>query len=160
MRGFSLPEHMSIVEGLCPATMGSVLTGDYVSLKNVNMAYVVCHLTQGNAATQALNIIQATAVAGTSAKAITNTVPIWSNLDCAAGGTMTRRTDAVNYTTDAGVKHKQVVFQVDPATLDQANGFDCIAVEAGASNVANILGVQYFLDMRYKADPPPTAITD
>ena len=36
---------------------------------------------------------------------------------------MVRRTDAAGtYTTDAGVKHKIVVFKVNPSMLDMANG--------------------------------------
>jgi len=156
----SLPEAYSIVEALAPQTMGAIATGDYVSLKNVNMAYIVAHLTQGNAAVQDIKPLQATAVAGTSAKALSNAVPIWSNLDCAAGGTMTRRTDGTTYSTDAAVKHKVVVFQIDPSSLDVANSFDVLGVELAASNAANLLGVTYVLDQRYKADPPPTTITD
>ena len=130
------------VEAIAPAAGGSALTGDYISLKNGPVAVVV-HITQGNAATVALTIEQATAVAGTSSKAITTTVPIFSNLDCAAGDTLTRRTAAVSYTTDAGVKHKIVVFEINPRDLDVANGFDCITVKAAASNAANILAAQY-----------------
>jgi hypothetical protein len=66
----------------------------------------------------------------------------------------------VSYTTDAGVKNKIVVFQIDPATLDIANGFDCIVVKTGASNVANITQAVYLLDERYQQATPPTAIAD
>lgn len=156
----TLPEKYKIVAALNPATDAAGRTGAYVSLKNVNVAFVVVHITQGNAATIALTIEQATAVAGTSSKAITASVPIWSNLDVSASDTLVRRTDAVSYTTDAGVKNKIVVFQIDPATLDIANGFDCIVVKTGASNVANITQAVYLLDERYQQATPPTAIAD
>lgn len=156
----TLPEKYKAVAALNPATDAAGRTGAYVSLKNVNMAYIVCHITQGNAATIAISINQATAVAGTGAKAITVSVPIWSNLDVSASDALVRRTDAVSYTTDAGVKNKIVIFQIDPATLDVANGFDCIAVVTGASNVANITQGVYLLDERYKQATPPTAIAD
>ena len=117
-------------------------------------------ITQGNAATIALTIEQASAVAGTGSKAITTTVPIWSNLDTAASDTLVRRTDAVSYTTDAGVKNKMVIFQIDPAQLDVANGFDCITVKTGASNVANLTGARYWLQSAYQQATPPAAITD
>ncbi|NIO43779.1 MAG: hypothetical protein GTO41_28655 [Burkholderiales bacterium] len=156
-----LPEDCKIVQALEPATDAAGRTGDYVSLKNCHRCYVLFHVTQGNAATILISINQATAVAPTGAKAITVGVPIWSNLDCAASDTLVARTAAVSYTTDAGVKHKQVIFQIDPATLDQANGFDCIAVVTGASNVANITSAQYLLtDIRYHQATPPAAITD
>lgn len=156
----TLPEKYKIVEAIAPAADAAGRTGDYVSLKNVNLAYVVVHITQGNAATIALTIEQATAVAGTGSKAITVSVPIWSNLDTATSDTLVRRTDAVSYTTDAAVKNKIVIFQIDPATLDVANGFDCIVVKTGASNAANITQAMYVLDERYQQATPPASITD
>ena len=155
-----LPEQFKIVEAMPNATDAAGRTGDYVSLKNAVCAWVEVAITQGNAATIALTIEQATAVAGTSSKAITNAVPIWSNLDTAASDTLVRRTDAVSYTTDAGVKNKMVIFQIDPAQLDIANGFDCITVKTGASNVANLTGARYWLQSAYQQATPPAAITD
>ena len=113
-----IPESVKPVRCLEPQTMAATATGDYVSLKNVDMAFIVAHLTQGNAATQRLSPYQATNVAAASEKVLSNVVPIWSNLDCAAADLLVKRTAAVSYTTDAGVKHKIVVFQIDPATLD------------------------------------------
>ncbi len=156
----SLPEQFKIVEAMPNATDAAGRTGDHVSLKNAVMAWIFVDITQGHAATIALTVEQATAVAGTASKAITVTVPIWSNLDTAASDTLVRRTDAVSYTTDAGVKNKQVIFQIDPATLDLANSFDCITVKTGASNVANLTSATYFLQNRYQQATPPAAITD
>jgi len=155
-----LPENLKIVELLAPATDAAGRTSDYASLKNALMAWIVLHITQGNAATIAITVEQSSAVAGTGHKAITNVVPIWSNLDCAASDTLVRRTDAVSYTTDAGVKHKQVIFQIDPAGLDVANGFDVISVITGASDVANLTSAQLYILERYQAATPPAAITD
>lgn len=155
-----LPEQFKIVEAMPNATDAAGRTGDYVSLKNAVCAWVEVAITQGNAATIALTIEQASAVAGTGSKAITATVPIWSNLDTAASDTLVRRTDAVSYTTDAGVKNKMVIFQIDPAQLDVANGFDCITVKTGASNVANLTGARYWLQSAYQQATPPAAITD
>lgn len=156
----SLPEQFKIVEAMPNATDAAGRTGDYVSLKNAVMAWIFVDITQGHAATIALTVEQASAVAGTGSKAITVTVPIWSNLDTAASDTLVRRTDAVSYTTDAGVKNKQVIFQIDPATLDLANSFDCITVKTGASNAANLTSATYFIQTRYPQATPPAAITD
>lgn len=155
-----LPEQFKIVEAMPNATDAAGRTGDYVSLKNAICAWVEVAITQGNAATIALTIEQASAVAGTGTKAITATVPIWSNLDTAATDTLVRRTDAVSYTTDAGVKNKMVIFQIDPSQLDVANGFDCITVKTGASNVANLTGARYWLQTALQQATPPSAITD
>jgi hypothetical protein len=149
------------VEAMANATDAAGRTGRWVSLKNYALAYIIVNVTQGNAATIAISINQATAVAGTGSKVITNTVPIWSNLSTAATDTLVARTAAVNYTTDAGVANKQVIFQVDPSSLDLAGGFDCIAVVTGASNVANLTSAQYLLvGPRYGGATPPSAIID
>lgn len=153
-------EGMQIVEALAPAADAAGRTGDYVSLKNARRAFVVAHITQGNAATVALTLYQATAVAATGEKAIASVVPIWSNLDTAASDALVARTAAVSYTTDAAVKNKIVIFQVDAAALDTNNGFDCLTVKTGASNAANITQVMYYIESRYGQASQPTAITD
>lgn len=155
-----IPEKCKIVQALTPATDAAGRTGAYISLKNVNRAWVVCNITQGNAATIQLDVKQASAIAGTGVKALENVVPIWANLDTATNDTLTRATDAVNYTTDAGVKNKVVVFQIDPQLLDINGGFDCITIVTGASNVANITAAVYVLDMKYAQAVPPSAVVD
>jgi hypothetical protein len=158
---FHLVEGAKIVEGLPPAADAAGRAGDYVSLKDAARIFVVAHITQGNAATVALTLFQATAVAGTGEKAITNAVPIWSNLDTAATDTLVPRTPAVSYTTDAAVKNKVVVFQIDAASLDTNGGFDCFCAKTGASNAANITEIMYYLvGHRYGQVTPPAAITD
>lgn len=156
----TIAESYKVVEAIEPKTDAAGTAGDWVSCKNVHLATIVCHITQGNAATIAISVQQATDVAGTSAKVITIAVPIWANEDCAASDTLVRQTDAVNFTTSAAVKHKQVILQVNPQELDIANGFDCIKVITGASNAGNIVSAQYYLDNRYKQATPPAAITD
>lgn len=157
----NIPEMMPPIEAVGVGhTLDAHVTGDYVSLKDVNMAFIVCHVLQGNAAITYFEPKQATAVAGTSAKALTNNCGIWSCLDCAAGDAMTKRTDAKSYNLDAGVKHKIVVFQIDPASLDIANGFDCLSIYADTSNAANLLAAQYYLVRRNAEDAPASAISD
>ncbi len=155
-----IPETLKPIEALTPAADAAGRTGDYISCKNAHKVWVVVHVDQGNAATIALTIEQASAVAGTGTKAITNTVPIWANEDCAASDTLVRQTDAVSFTTSAAVKHKVVVFQIDPATLDNANSFDCITVKTGASNAANITSAAYYVEGRYPDMSDVTCITD
>lgn len=150
-----------IVMAIVPATDAAGRTSAYVSLKNYHKCFIVIPITQGNAATIALTPVQASAVAGTGSKALSQNCRIWSNLDVATNDTLTSRTAAKSYTTDAGVKNKIVVFEIDPAELDQANGFDCIGFTTGASNVANLTsGVFVLMEPRYPQDVPPTAVTD
>jgi len=154
--GLCLPENFKIVEALKPQA-GAALTGDYVSLKNVLMAWVIVHVNQANAATMAITLEKATDVAATGTTAITTVVPIWANEDCVTSDTLVAQTAAVGFTTSAAVKDKIVIFQVDPATL---GAFDCLTVKTGASNAANITSAMYVLAERYQQSTPPTAITD
>jgi hypothetical protein len=156
-----LVEDAKIVQALQPATDAAGRTGVYISLKNARRVFVIVHIDQGNAATIALTLFQATAVAATGEKAITALVPTWANLDAAASDALVRQADAVSFTTDAGVKRKIVVFCVEGAMLDVSNGFDCFTIKTGASNVANFTQAIYILEgMRYGGVTPPTAITD
>jgi len=147
-----LPSIFKIVQGLNPAADAAGRTAAWVSLKNAKRVFVVVNVTQGNAATVALTPNQATAVAGTGKKVLAGAVPIWSNLDAAASDALVRRTDAANYTTDAGLKNKVVVFHVDADKLDINNGFDCFSIDTGASNAANITSCTYYIEMRYPQD--------
>ena len=92
-----------------------------------------------------MTINQATTIAGAGAKVLANAVPIWANLDTVAAEALVRATDAVNYTTDAGVKNKIIVFEIDPGRLDVAGGFDCINISTGASAAGNITQAMWYL---------------
>lgn len=156
---FTLPEQAKLVEALAPAADAAGRTSDWISLKNAHKAFIVVSITQGNAATIALTPNQATAVAGTGKKVISAT-RIWANLDTAASDTLVRVADAANYTTDAALKNKMVVFEIDPSALDVAGGFDCVAIDTGASNVANITQATFYIVPRYAGATQPSAIID
>lgn len=160
-RQFSLPAQAKIVELLAPAADAAGRTSSYISLKNGHKAYIVAHLTQGNAATVKFTPLQASDVSGTGSKVISAT-PIWSDLDTATSDALVSRTAAADYTTDAAVKNKVVVFEITPeAALDVNNNFDCIAVSTGASNAANITQAMLIITpLRYAQATPPSAIVD
>lgn len=154
----NIAEKFKIVEAIEPKTDAAGTTGDYISLKNALKVTAKLHITQGNAATIETGINEATAIDGSDAAAISKELKIWSNLDCVASDTMVRRTDAATYTTDAGVKHKIVIIELDLAQLSE--GFDCIAITTGASNVGNIVQAEYIIEPRYKGLSAPSAIVD
>ena len=137
-RSFSLPAEIPVTQLLAPAADSGGRTSSYVTLKNSIKAYIVCHVTQGNAATVQFTPLQAQDVSGTGSKAISATL-IWSNLDTSLTSSLTSRSAAANYTTDAATKNKMVIFEILPEqALDLANGFKTIAIQTGASNSANI----------------------
>lgn len=160
-KSFCLPEQASIVTILAPAADAAGRTGAYVSLRNAHKAYLIFHIKQGNAATVLLTALQASAVAGTGSKVLTNDTPIWACLDAATTDALVRATDAKNYTTDAALKDKVVAFEIDPSKLDLANGFDCIGASTGASNAANITSCLAILTpLRYSENPPLSAVSN
>ena len=157
---FSFPQNAKLVEVLAPAADAAGRTGTAFSLKNAHKAYLIAHITQGNAATVLLTPQQCTTVAGAGAKAIPAT-RVWANLDTSLGDALAQAADAANYTTDAAVKNKVVIFEVDPAQLDVAGGFDCLRLNTGASNAANITQVMGLLmPLRYGDATPPSARVD
>ena len=141
----NISENTHIVSAFKPQAGGSAIVGDYINLKNASHVTVLVHVNQANAATIALTIEQATAVAGTGSKAITEAVPIYLVADAATSDVWVRQTDAVSYTTSAALKEKLVAFEVDVSTLDIAGGFDCLCVKAGASDAANIVSATYVM---------------
>lgn len=141
----NISENTHIVSAFGPWTGGSAIAGDYINLKNASHVTVLVEVTQGNAATVALTLEQATVVAGTDSKAITEAVPIYLVADAGTSDVWVRQTDAVSYTTSAAKKNKLVAFEVDVDTLDTNNGFCCLCVKAAASDAANILSAQYIV---------------
>jgi len=158
----SFPSEFKLATLLEPAADAAGRTSAIAhSLKNTGKAYLIFHINQGAANTVLLTPMQASAVAKTGGKVLANAVPIWVNLDGAAGDTWVRVADGVNYTTDAGVKIKQVCFEIDPAMLDMTNNFDCIYAVTGASAAGNITSAQVLhCGMRFQGGLVPSVITD
>ena len=139
-RNFRLWENAAVVSLLKPAADAAGRTSTYVSMRDCHKAYVAVYITQGNAATILLSVLQATDSAGTGSKAV-SAVPIAVNLDTdtTPADQFTFPTAAATYTTDAGLKTKLVIFEILPeSAMDVAGGFNHIAVSTGASNAANI----------------------
>lgn len=144
---------------LAPAADAAGRTSAYMSLKNAVRAWIVLHISQGNAATILCSPLQASAVAGTGSKAIAAT-RISTKLDQAFTD-FTKQTEATTFTTDAALKDKYVVFEIDPnKVLDQANRFNCIAVSTGASNAANITEATLWIDSKHDGATVPSPLTD
>lgn len=157
---FNMPEILYPVQATAPVTTNGGVTCDYISLKNVNMAWIVVHLTQAVGHATAFTIEQATAVAGTGSTAITNVVPIWYGAVTTSSQVLARQTDAVSYTmSDAVTGGVYIIFQIDPRELD--DGYDCITLKAADSSQAtNFMEATYWLAPRYGGVTPPSFITD
>lgn len=156
--GFTFPEQCKIVK--CYQGAANAVACDVVSMKNVHKAwFVVVHT--GEADTDlVLSLYEATDVAAGTNAAITKACPIWVDTDMGTSSdTLARTTDDYDYTIDTGVAPNQmVVIEWDPAK--HTSGYDCVYLADSDGNSSNTCTILCVLDMRYKADQPPTAITD
>ena len=158
-RQFSMPEIIPPVELLTPAADAAGRTSRYVNVAKLDKAFIICHINQGNAATVALTPLQAQDTSGTGSKAISAT-QIWTDLDEATLDLFTKQANAANFTTDAGVKDKIVIFEISPQDcMDLVNGFHTIAIQTGASNAANITEAMIYSLHRYQQAQPPSILT-
>jgi hypothetical protein len=162
---FTFPENCKIVNGYAPRVgAAAAVTGAYISLKNVQRAWVVFHYYQADGNAITFNVLKATAVAPTNSGATDVLMPIWSNLDCATSDLMVRRTDAISYSAGTGAASKVVIMEVDPDALGSTGGvqYDCIAGYATAIAAAQYLGITYVLQPRYQSRvlTQATVVTD
>lgn len=148
-----------------PGLVAGATTGgdcDYVSLKGYSGATIVIMVDNATTVTGgAVTLKQATAVAGTSEKALVF-ADYLANTDVGAADTLVVTAATSNtFTTDAtNDKNQLFVIEVDAADLDVANGFDCIRVDV-ASMANAVEGVLYILHGARAASPiAVSAITD
>ena len=124
------------VVGLAPI-VPSTSTPDYVTLKDYSRFTAI--ITVDNATTvtgSAITLKQATAVAGTSEKALAFT-SVWQSIDTDASDVLAETAVVSStFTTNAtNAKNLIYVIEVDTATLDSDNDFDCIRVGTGNAAV-------------------------
>lgn len=138
-----LVQENHIVQGLAPVSVSSV-TPDYVSLKNYQhlTALISFKCTTGVAAC-AVTLKQATAVAGTSEKALGFSYQ-WANADITTETLTKTAVTSDTFSTAVTVKDKLHIIEVDTDTLDVDNGFDCVRV-ALADAAATVASVVYVL---------------
>lgn len=159
---YRLPEQMKVIDILNPAADAAGRTGTWITCRWAHKVYFVVHITQGNAATILISLLQAKDVSGTGSKA-GPAVPIWVNTDTSAAtgsDSFVIQSNASTYTTDAGTKNKHIIFEVDPSYLDGANGFKDVTISTGASNAANITECTAYLIQRVDGTAAPTALVD
>lgn len=152
-----LDEQACLIQATAIAALTST-AGDalYVSLKNYRRATIILDVTNATTVTGgAVTLKQATAVAGTSEKALAFTRML-ANIDVGAAQAMTETAVVSNtFTTDTtNSKRLRYVLEVDAEQLDVANAFDCLRVDV--ASMASATGtISYILwGARYSgADP-------
>jgi hypothetical protein len=158
-KAFSLAQQTPPVSVLPPAADAAGRTGAWVGLKKAAKVFLVVHINQGAANTVAVTLQQATSAAGAGAKA-GPAVAIYVNLNTGANDALVRQAvDANTFTTDAGLQTKLVIFEVDAAQLDVANGYAYVTLVTGASIAANITQAEAIpTGLRYAGTAPDSLV--
>lgn len=156
-----LAEDAKIVSAYGPATPSTAVP-DYVSFKNYNRCTIIIQGLNASTVTgSAVTLSQATAVAGTSAKAVP-LATYWANLNTAATDTLVPTNATSNTFTTATTNSLATMYVIEvlASQLDTSNNFDCLTINL-ANAVNTTLSVTYVMcDSRFAAETPPTAIVD
>lgn len=134
-------------------TTGAARTGDYYSLKDFQgIVFVICQGAWAGG-TPAVTLKQATAVAGTGAKALSFTekyskVALTGTVNVLAAVT----SDTFNLTATA---NRIEMIEVSAADLDRAGGYDCVGIDVASpgANADLICVIAILYGNRYQGDP-------
>ncbi len=172
-----LLESIDIVVATPPADLDSAASVDWISLKNYEGCLVVLVMAAGTAGSDpSIILLQATAVAGTSSKALNCIRKIYYKVGTQTGistfsslaittATGDIDTVSVNGSVDLAGDSAELLLVVDvrASDLDVDNGFDCLGgtwddADIAATKYGTILYIPY--GARYPGPVPLTAITD
>lgn len=160
-----LAEESKIVLSNLALLNSAAFTGDYVSLKNYESVEIIVGLAPASGTdTAAITLKQASDVAATGEKALAFS-PAFMHFNGAPGTSDALVRTAVvsdSITTSALAALELYVIHVDAASLDVANGFDCVRVHVtDPGSVSTPSFVLYILrHCRYAQATPPSAILD
>lgn len=143
------PETFPIILGHEPAASNAIAdTSDAICLKHAKGVLIIVTEDSSGGDTDLVLTIhegETAAIAAAGTNEVTATFPIWTNLDCAAGDTWTRQTDAAGYTIDATpAKLNQVAMYVPADIL--TNDRPWIALGTSGGNAGNKACVTYIID--------------
>lgn len=148
-----LSRHVIEVSNVPIDTTGAARTGDYYSLKDAQgIVFIICQGAWAGG-TPAVTLKQATAVAGTGAKALSfaekySKVALTGTVNVLAAVT----SDTFNL---AATANRIEMIEVSAADLDRANSYDCVGLDVASpgTNADLIAIVAILYGLRYKADP-------
>jgi len=154
---------MLIPENLIPIPVGSPRLGntaitEYINVSEAQEVYIVILSTNTAAPDPACTPLKAYAAAGTGSAALGFNVPIYAGVAVAGAAlTLTRQTDAANYTTDATAGVHEVIFKIDPTAL----GWEATVPSLGEykylsctvdGDVADYVACTFYVVPRYQSD--------
>lgn len=176
MLNLPLIEQAQIVPAFIPQNINTAdIASDWVSFKNFSRCLLFIHKMVGAADEDiTVEFQQATAVAGTSAKALLVST-VWHKIGAtalSAVGTFTKvaittPVSTVDFVTLNGVdmatdiNESILAFEIKADDLDVDNGFDCINFKLEADDYSTSHYVAaYFVMYGSRQNPPLTAIAD
>lgn len=156
--GNLLCQDCKIVEAFPPVdTTGAAQTGNHVSLKGYDHCTIIIQTGAWAGGTSAVTVQQSTVVAGTDDKALTFTT-YYTNDGATATDTLTATTCASTFNLDTA--NAMYVIEIDAASLDTDNNFDCLELNTASPGAnADLVSAVYVLSKgRYRTGG--TALTD
>ncbi len=168
----ALGDIIDIIPAIAPLDLQTARDGDWVSLRNA--AHLTAVLFKGVGTDNddpSISFQQASDVAGTGAKALTQIDEYWEKealTDLTGTGVWTRVAQTISATVAPGDPSAQsaamYVFEIDTDTLDVANGFDCLRIRVADTGTNAQLGAAVYIlsGLRYKQAPQnlPNSIID
>lgn len=155
-----LHENAKLVVGQVPLDItGAGFNGDWVSLKNYRCCNIVLMCGAWAGGTAAVTVEQATAVAGTSNKAVSFAYK-WEGT--ALTDDNLARVAVTSDTFNLDTANEFHVIPIFASMLDADNGFDCVRVVVATPGAnADLAACLYILTQpRYSQADPPSAIVD
>lgn len=156
--GMRLATRAQIVQAIPPANYtGATGSGTYITLKNVGHVTIILQTGAWAGGTAAVTINQATDVAGDGpAKALAFSTYY---TDVASVGNGLVQTAVVSNTFNLSAADQTAVIEIDAASLDLVNAFDCLSIQvASPGSNADYYFATYILDgpVSYAGNSPPS----
>lgn len=141
----SIVETTRIVPAIAPIAGGSARSGDWVSFKGYKRCTIAVHIAMGNAATTTITFDKAKTVAGGS-NVDGITMPRAYKHTGALGAAIAYVLQAAATSfTSSNTGSGQDLYLFDIEADELGDDYDCLQVELGASNAANIVAAWYIL---------------
>jgi hypothetical protein len=148
-------DHFNLCEAFLPVNVATAANdGDWVSLKNYSECTILYYQGVGSAAEPAtITLEQATAVAGTSAKALAAITTIYqkqaaTNLQSTGTWTKVTQAAAATYALGSGAngdKAAIVLITIHAEDLDGDNGFDCLRARVADVGTGPSIGAMLYI---------------
>lgn len=153
MSAKSLAEMIRVVPAIAPQTGASARSGDWISLKGYDGVLIAVHIAMGNAATTAITVDKATDVSGTGNSDGITVNRVWKHTGAIGAAISYAAVAAASSFTSSSTGSGQDLYLLD-IKAEELGDYDCVQLELGASNAANLVSAEYLLyGPRYSGSP-------